>query len=232
MANLKEIFPNNHVILPVIHVKSESQVVANAQITQDAGCDGVFLIDMDGRGHQKLFHFHRLLRKEMSQLWIGLNCLDLRADHLFPRLPEGVNGVWADDACIHESCGEKQYWAELIQKAREESGWHGLYFGGVAFKYQHRVEKVGVAAKIATKYMDVVTTSGEATGKPPEVEKIAVMKEAIGNHPLGIASGISPANVTSYTSYADCFLVATSLLVPGTENFDPAKVRQLVQNIR
>ena len=75
--------------------------------------------------------------------------------------------------------------------------------------------------------MDVVTTSGERTGKPPEVTKISDMKNAIGNTPLGIASGISIDNISDYIPIADCFLVASSMLQPGTDNFDRGKVRDL-----
>ena len=35
-----------------------------------------------------------------------------------------------------------------------------MYFGGVAFKYQRRVNDTILATKIACQYMDVVTTSG------------------------------------------------------------------------
>ena len=55
----------------------------------------------------------------------------------------------------------------FLQASRESSGWKGLYFGGVAFKAQRLVadELVGKAAAIATRYMDVVTSSGRATGE-------------------------------------------------------------------
>ena len=82
------------------------------------------------------------------------------------------------------------------------------------------------------RFMDVVTTSGLSTGSAPDREKISRMKASIRNKPLAIASGISSDNVGNYLDIADCFLVATSLLVPGKEEFDPSRVKALVEAVR
>lgn len=65
------------------------------------------------------------------------------------------------------------------------------YFGGVAFKCQRIVEPqmLGKAAKIATNYMDVITTSGPGIGHEPDLKKIRIMKEAIGDFPLPSIAG-------------------------------------------
>lgn len=102
-----------------------------------------------------------------------------------------------------------------------------LYFGGVAFKYQRHVEDFESACRVATRYMDVVTTSGPGTGHAAEVEKIRRMKAALGVIPLAIASGVTPENVADYLPHADCFLVATGISRSFTE-LDPARVRSLI----
>ena len=181
MASYKEIFPNAHAVLPVIHVETTSQTLRNAEVAYQAGANGAFLISMQGMRHEDL-------------------------------------------AKIHE--------AEKIQQARESSGWDGLYFGGVAFKYQRHVNRLEVVAQVATRFMDVVTTSGSGTGSAPDREKIFRMKASIDDRPLAIASGISPDNVGDYLDIADCFLVATSLLIPGTEDFDKSRVKDLIQTVR
>jgi predicted TIM-barrel enzyme len=63
------------------------------------------------------------------------------------------------------------------------------------------------------------------------VEKIARMKEAIGTHPLAIASGITPENVEQYLPIANCFLVATGISSDFT-TLDPSRVRDLVGRVR
>lgn len=203
----------------------------NAEVAFEAGADGTFLISMEGMPHEKLAKMHEMVRGEYLAWWVGVNFLDVPTVKVFDTLNSNISGVWVDDSAIDE-WAEKQVEAEKIQQAREKSGWKGLYFGGVAFKYQREVNNLEKAAQIATKYMDVVTTSGKGTGSAPDVEKIARMKGAIGNFPLGIASGISPDNVHEFKDVADCFIVATSLLVPGTERFDKSRVRDLIQAVR
>lgn len=231
MERFRETFSNPHVVLPVIHVETPRQTLKNAEIAQKAGADGAFLISMQGMSHKELSEMHRVVQNEFSTWWVGVNYLDLSTIEVFNTINDNISGVWADDARINEWV-EQQVEAEEIKKLQHARGWNGLYFGGVAFKYQRDVDNIELAAQIATHYMDVVTTSGSGTGSAPDREKIARMKGAIGTHPLGIASGITPSNVSEYKEVADCFLVATSLLVPGREEFDPGKVKDLVDAVR
>lgn len=231
MAGFKETFNNSHVVLPVIHVETERQTLLNAEIAKKEGADGVFLISMSGMGHERLSKLHETVRHELGTWWIGVNYLDLPAEEVFKNLNPGISGVWSDESTIHEEADE-QIDAEIVKWKRKKSKWDGLYFGAVAFKYQPSVNDLERSAKIATQYMDVVTTSGTGTGTAPEWDKIARMKTAIQDFPLAIASGISPENVNNYLDVADCFLVATSLLVPGRDEFIPSKVRDLVQAVR
>ena len=231
MASYKEIFPNAHAVLPVIHVETTSQTLRNAEVAYQAGANGAFLISMQGMRHEDLAKIHETARKEFPTWWLGINYLDLPTIKVFDNLNSNISGVWVDDAGINEWV-EQQVEAEKIQQARESSGWDGLYFGGVAFKYQRHVNRLEVVAQVATRFMDVVTTSGSGTGSAPDREKIFRMKASIDDRPLAIASGISPDNVGDYLDIADCFLVATSLLIPGTEDFDKRRVKDLIQAVR
>ena len=82
-----------------------------------------------------------------------------------------VAGVWVDNAYIRENIRE-QFAADKIAAARDLSGWLGLYFGGVACNYQRTVDDLATAARLATGYMDVVTTSGPGTAAAAKVAKI------------------------------------------------------------
>ena len=90
--------------------------------------------------------------------------------------------------------------------------WKGLYFGGVAFKYQKPVNDLIKATKIACKYLDVITTSGTGTGIAAEPKKITTMAKIIKkkNKTLAIASGITIDNIKNY-KYVKYFLVATGI---------------------
>ena len=186
---------------------------------------------MRGMRSQDILEIQRVIKKEFSTWWIGVNLLGESTVSVFDQLNNDVSGLWADNAYIDE-WSKKQSNADSIKSAKEKSGWKGLYFGGVAFKYQRHVDNLALAAQIATQYVDVITTSGEGTGLAPDYEKVASMKASVGNSPIAIASGISPENIATYKDVANCYLVATSLLIPGTENFDYSRVTDLVQNIK
>ena len=228
-GRFRETFPSCHAVLPVIHATSTIQALRNAEIAQRAGCDGIFLTN-HSISHAELMEIHRVVTKATSPWWVGINSLGRRPVRLFAELSESVAGVWIDNAEIDErsDCHDE---ADRIDAARAESRWNGLYFGGVAFKYQREVVDLARACQIATNYMDVVTTSGVGTGSAASLTKIAAMKEALGEFPLAIASGITPENVTDYMGVADAFLVATGISDRFTE-LNPMRVKQLVTAVR
>jgi uncharacterized protein len=229
MSRFKDAFFNRHVVLAVIHVEDAAQASANTRIARDTGCDGVFLINHH-ISHQTLLKIHHELHKQFDDWWVGVNCLDLPPDQVFSAVSKEVAGIWVDNAHINERT-HHQPEAERTDLARKESGWNGLYFGGVAFKYQRHVADLGAAAKVAQRYMDVVTTSGPGTGQAASRDKIVALREALGDSPLAIASGITPENVGDYLDVADCFLVATGISVSFTQ-IDPSRARALVQRVR
>lgn len=150
------------------------------------------------------------------------------------------DAVWLDNAEIDESLdAAHQPIAKKISDARAACDFINevLYFGGVDFKHQRAVDPqhVGRAARMAAHHMDVVTTSGRATGAAPAIEKIAYMHEAImrgrpGSAELAIASGVSLENIDGFLPIADCFLVATGISKSFTQ-LDETKAAQLAQRI-
>lgn len=222
-------FAHRHVVLPVIHVETDGQARRNAEIAKAAGADGVFLIN-HSIGSDLLLNIHAKVVDQFPQWWIGVNCLGLRPETIFSRISPSVAGIWVDNAMIQEGQVEQPD-AESVLRAVAHNRWPGLYFGGVAFKYQRQVSDLATAAQVACRYMDVVTTSGPGTGQAAHVDKIRIMKEAMGDFPLAIASGITPGNVAGYLSHADCFLVATGISTSFTE-LDPKLVQALIQRVR
>ena len=226
MEALKNHFSRSaHVILPVIHVETLDQTLRNAAIARTAGCDGVFLIN-HFIGWPELLQISRGVLDEFPGWWVGVNGLGLEPEEVVAQVDPKISGIWADNAGIDEF-STTQSEAEKFLQARQEHKWSGLYFGGVAFKYQREVTELESAAKVAAKYIDVVTTSGPGTGKAAPREKIAAMKRGLGDAPLAIPSGITPENVSDYLDLATCFLVATGISRSFTE-LDPNRVKALL----
>jgi hypothetical protein len=115
---------------------------------------------------------------------------------------------------------------------RQDLNFNGLYFGGVAFKYQiqpkeEELESVCIKAK---KYVDVITTSGDFTGKAASIKKIETIKNYIGDFPLAVASGITAENINNYKDLVDYVLVASSI-TNNEEIIEKNKLENLINKI-
>ena len=225
------------VVLPVIHVLDTPRTLRNVREVISAGAAGCFLINHDFEP-EKFLPIIRDVRTAHPSIWMGVNFLAVTGKDAFPKLGklarEGVtvDGYWADDARIDEH-GENGEAHEIAQ-VYQDSGWEGLYFGGTCFKKQREVTPslYGDAARFACNFMDVVTTSGVATGQEAELGKIGTFREAMGDTAMALASGITPDNAASYGD-VDCFMVATG--INETDNFydiHPEKLAHLLQVTR
>jgi uncharacterized protein len=227
------------VVTPVIHVLDRAQAERNIAVAMAAGAAGVFLINHDFP-KERLLPILREVRSDWPGLWLGVNFLAVTGREAFPLLGalegEGcvIDAYWADDARIDER-EAAQAEAAGIARVRAESGWTGMYFGGVAFKKQRAVDAAQHrrSAEIARALMDVVTTSGVATGHEAEGGKVAEFRAGLGDAPLALASGITPENAARYGRDVDCFLVATGINRDGDfYNIDPARLEALLNVTR
>ena len=224
------------VVTPVIHVVDTAQTVHNIEVANGEGAHGVFLINHDF-GVEEFLPIVRAARERFADLWLGLNFLAVTGKRAFPILGElqaegcPIDAYWGDDARIDERRDESdQPEAQEIAEIYAASGWRGLYFGGTAFKKQREVppERYGASAAIAANFMDVVTTSGVATGHEADTSKIDTFRRAIGDTALALASGITPENARTYRD-VDCFMVATGINHEGDfYNIDPGQLSRLM----
>lgn len=237
-------FRRPRVLLPVIHLPyGEAGAMRAIDIAVEAGCPGIFLINQ-GMNAKEVRLLAMNLRGYPKDLWVGLNLLGQDPDDIirdaspFP----SFMGVWTDHCGVDdqdfgaEPSRLPPPWMEnkrWIEEARETSGWKGIYFGGTAFKTQTQITDPSILRQVAQEaatFVDVVTTSGVGTGVAADVAKIRIMKEAIGDHPLGLASGVTPDNIQDYLPYVDAYLVASGI-EKSFGVLDPIKTRDLAQAI-
>ncbi|MGI9523883.1 MAG: hypothetical protein ACR2PG_19800 [Hyphomicrobiaceae bacterium] len=223
------------VVLPVIHVVSVKRTLDNIDVAIDAGAPGCFLINHDF-GVDAFLPIIRDVRAAHPSWWMGVNFLGVTGRDAFPILAQlqtsdcRFDAYWADDARIDER-SVSQCEAKAIAAVRDNTIWRGLYFGGVAFKKQRTVAagnyKSAAAAGVA--FMDVVTTSGVATGLQADLSKISAFRSGIADHTMALASGITPDNAEDYQD-VDCFMVATGINKPNNfYDIDPARLVALLQ---
>jgi len=237
MNRIQEVFGKTRVFLPVIHTLSTDQIRRNAEIAKVGGADGVLLIS-----HVPMFREPELLRAALElralypDWWVGVNVLGSHSDTtMLTTIRHGlIQGLWSDDVGLSpaNSLEDARELGALIRESRGD--WSGLYMAGAAFKYQTWVPPTrwGKAAHLAAAAgADVVVTSGDATGEPAPPEKLEKMREALGDHALGLASGVTADNVTLYPA-VNAFLVASSILQDGPgEQFDPKALKELADLI-
>ncbi len=226
----RECFPKRNTFLAVVHAEDSAQAVKNVRIALGEGADGVFLINHPPVSVDDLYLCFRSVREEFPNAWVGFNWLGLDPYSALDMMRSSMDAMWVDNAGIREGRHGADEAFYFTKKRREwemlRKGASFLLFGGVAFKYQQHVYDLERVSQLAMPYVDVITTSGDGTGIAPEVNKIRTMRNAIGDHPLAIASGITPENVSMYMEYADCFLVATGISDCHTA-LNPSRVRKL-----
>ena len=232
MNRIAEVFGTSPVLLPVVHPIGHDEALTAIRVAYDLGVKGVFLIN---QGNDVL-QLVREVRDRYPTLWIGVNLLHrppARALVFALDVCGTIDGIWADNAGINErqADGAPQHLAEAFVAARADAHWNGLYFGGLAFKYQREVAStdLGRAAALAAPYMDVICTSGPGTGYAADVDKVRALRAGLGvDHAMALASGVTPDNVRSYMPYIQAFLVGT-----GIEHklgvFDPVKIESLLR---
>lgn len=209
---LQKVFRRARVFLPVIHPVSKETALGSIQTAIASGADGVFLINQ-GMSAAQVLEFIPEVQRRHEHLWIGVNLLGTAPEEVIDLIADlPVGGIWSDNANIDE-LSDVQPAGERFRQARQRTGWKGLYFGGVAFKYQRQVPDALLpnAARNACPWVDVITSSGPGTGYAASVEKAKALRSGAGAHPLGLASGVSPENAAGFLPYVDAYLVASEI---------------------
>lgn len=201
---------------PVIHIKpgdpaeAESLVMQNAELALQHGCAGVFLIDMQGND-EPVPALARRVKNRYPTLKVGINLLSACAlEALNFSLPYGLDATWTDSPGVTSSRSTVES-SVIAQRLREYPG--HLFFGSVAFKYQAQEENPPGAALAADALGMIATTSGVATGHAAPTEKLVKMRAALKDKPLGLASGLTPANVHEYAGLITHALVSTGISI-------------------
>ena len=223
-------------IYPVVHINERVQALGQTALALEKGADGVFLIDHFSPDESTLLKTYDEAADKFPLSFIGINMLRAQSSlEAFSTVIKAKNngsigrypsGLWVDNAIskLHET-----HYFRIRSKLATIR-----YLGGVAFKYTpYYIDEPEVAAAEAAwteRYVDVVTTSGPETGKPPNPDKIAAMKQALERKPLAVASGIDAGNLEQYAEWVDQVLVASSIeTYSGSGVFDEAKLADLIE---
>lgn len=232
-------------VYPVIHVDGIDQVLQQAGVAFGHDVAGVFLIDHDS-DDARLMDCISAVRDEYPDVFLGVNFIRRSAaralEILAGRFGEDIllNAIWSDNAGlslagagVDEGAGILGAEITALAAARRRTGWQGLHFGGVAFKYQAPVPPAQLPAlgRLARQYVDVPTTSGPGTGQAVDVARLRALREGLGDHPLALASGVTAANVAEFVEFVDHILVSTGIN-NQQDLIDETKLGELLANVQ
>lgn len=205
-------------IIPVIHMVTEQQVLDNVKTCVDCGIKKVFLINHVVGVNELLTCAQYGVRVKYPDLWIGVNMLGVPTEKALSYQLHDIDGLWCDGSISPEDA----------KRVRE---FKGMFFGGLAFKYQPQPADLESACKDSIFSTDVACTSGSGTGKAPTTVKINTIREFLGNHPMAIASGVSVDNIDSFKGVANYVLVASSI-TDRNEYIIKDKLVELINKIK
>lgn len=198
---------NKGTLVPVIHMLDDEQVMINVSTCLSEGIKKVFLIH-HGLDNGHLLRTAEIIKNRHPELWIGVNLLGVPTTEVLKMELPFVDAVWTDDGLTHLS------WAQL-EEIFALRKFKGLFFGGIAFKYQKQPSDLKEACDKAIRFIDVPTTSGAGTGKAATTSKIKEIKSFLNEKPLALASGIDSSNISNYVGNVDYYLVASSITDEG-----------------
>lgn len=200
-------FPDRpRVFLPVIYTADESQALRNVEVAREAEGDGVFLVN-HGIGYQQLLRIAGEVVRLHPDLFVGVNCLDLRPQDVVCRLPQGVSAVWTNSLPADETA---QDMALALRQARQESGWPGMFFASVPAHAESDYHSLLDAVAAAAPYVDVPTVVGNGSGPHQDARFCQKLRKKLGEHPIGIAAHITSEFVDTLLPHADCVLTTAS----------------------
>lgn len=245
----KQAFPDNHSLIVALHSQHLEHALEGAKIAIDNGAHGVALVTyaippLSGLAFadriKEKFPYHKVLLNVLQRdpykfrdknRSRGPKCIMESArytniDGLITDIPviKGINPI-ADEP-------EYVDYADTLLQWQQENWWDKLYFWGFDFKGKHLINAkiYPSAVEQAKKYLDVITTSWLVTSVAPDIEKIIRIKSLAGDHPVGLASGVTSENIHEYLPYTDISIVATGIS-KDYYNLDPNKVAQLAKII-
>lgn len=230
MTEQVQLPPQPPQVWPVIHLAAAQPELAyaNAEMAFRNGCMGVFVISMDGRDDQVTPVAREIKRRHPKGL-VGVNFLRTAADLAVRHsISNGLDATWSDAPGVSSAVvtDKAQGVAAILRQHPEH-----LFFGSVAFKYQPEEPDPPAAALAANRLGMIATTSGTATGSPPEASKLFAMRRALGLAPLAVASGITPDNAYELGRFLTHVLVATGIS-KNFHEFDENELRKLMEQLK
>ncbi len=176
--------------LAVLHVTSTpisaaqtstADVAETVDTLAAGGAGGVFLVN-ERLGHQTLLRLAREIARAHPRLLFGVCCRDLRPQDVFCRVSVEVAAAWCPPEML--TPGEPPSLA-AIARARRESGWPGLLFGGL-FAHRARPGRLSALALWA-ELLDVIVIEPSGARGHPNPAQLTRMQATLPDNAFALA---------------------------------------------
>ncbi len=179
--------------------------------------------------------------RERTELPLGINCLrnDGRAAlaiaHAVGAQFIRVNvliGARVSDQGILRGIAH-----DLLRDRRALGAGHIRIFADVNVKHSAQLAPIPLEQEVADLLhrggADVLIASGTGTGAATDPRELQRIKQAAGDAPVFVGSGVTVENITDYADHADGLVVGSSLKRDGAvaNAVDPARVRAMMQSL-
>lgn len=242
-GKLNQLFPQRTLkrspllfVVSYVNQTGDSSLVDEAfrdiEASLEGGADAVILINEWSKLHE-LESTLLQVRKRFPQIPLGVNYL---GDESEPygykdsfRLSREYNlkVVWTDFSGVDQIHEKPDISLHEIASVRDQNA---FYCSGVHMKYstlRNPQKTIEQSAQQAMGWVDGVIVTGPQTGVPVSPEVVRRARSVLGEYPLGVASGVSPQNVSLIKNDVQFLLVASSLQ-DENKRIQKHKVRELV----
>ena len=204
---------STQILLPVLSCHNAAQFMKNIEVLfSHSAVDGVW-IESANCTSDVLQEVITEFRKVYPGRWIGINLIGETFVAVMEFLKDSTpDGIWMDRSYLTDA--DYQTLPNLILDFFQRSGWQGLYFGGVLFKYvnTHFADEEKLCQN-AREYMDVLTTSGAGTGIAIDNNKLVKIKLSVGTKQVvAVASGITAENIATIKNHCDIYMLRTAIV--------------------
>lgn len=211
-----------HALTVAMHITLDTELwMQNIEFAHAEGADGIFIIrdyetpttNEDALG---AYHWTRNQYKYQNW-WVGLNMLGWKPHEVVTKVDDKVSGLWFDEPYIDE---DREDGASYFDSVAETSSilhlpLPPLLVPCVAMKYRPQPKDLTKVVKMIERSADVIATSGEETGKAPDIEKIKKLRAAT-EKPIGLCSGVDAQNVNQFVGAGvNLFIIWTGLATDG-----------------
>jgi len=218
----------SQILLPVLSCYTTEQFMKNiGTLLSHSVIDGVW-IESANCTSDVLHEVIAAFKITYPGRWIGINLIGETFMAVVEFLKKSTpDGIWMDRSYLTDA--DYQTLPNLILDFFHRSGWTGLYFGGVLFKYVNtQVADEDKLCQNAREYMDVLTTSGVGTGIAIDKEKLIKIKSSVGDKQVvAVASGITAENIDIIKDYCDIYMLRTAI-VDKNDDVDIAALNAFV----